>query len=312
MCRRTIIALVALVAAAVAMGCGVGSGKGTDDVQLTVTRDFGRDSLFASTKPKVSGDDTVMRLLQRNAPVKTRYGGGFVQAIGDLAGGRKGGRPYDWFFYINGSLADEGAASTDLHKGDRVWWDHHDWGVTSNVKAVIGSFPAPFRNGLDGKKLPVRVECSDPKSKACDVVADKLVDLGVVAGRSGLGESAADTTLRVLVGPWNRIRGGEAEADLVDRGPRRSGIFARFDKAGDQLTVLDERGRAARTLGAGTGLIAATEANERKPVWFITGTDAAGVETAAEALEEATVADRYALAIADDTPISVPLVGGAG
>ena len=43
-----------------------------------------------------------MRLLQRNFDVKTRYGGGFVQQIDGVAGGREGGRRVDWFYYVNG------------------------------------------------------------------------------------------------------------------------------------------------------------------------------------------------------------------
>ena len=86
-------------------------------------------------------------------------------------------------------------------------------------------------------------------------------------------------------------------------------MFARFDDSGERLEVLDERGRSARTMGAGSGLIAATRANERQPVWFVTGTDAAGVDSAARAFEEGALSDRFALAIADDLPVAVPARG---
>lgn len=305
-----VLCTVCVVLAAVLVGCGVDPGKGTDGVQLTVTRDFGRTSLLETTRPKAESGDTVMGLLKRNAPVTTRDGGGVVQAIGNVAGGRRAGRPFGWSFYVNGSLTDDRATEVELHKGDRVWWDHHDRGVIARVPAVVGSFPEPFRRGLDGRRVPVRVECSDPGSAACDTVAGRLVEVGAVAGRSGLGESAADDTLRVLVGPWSRLRRSEVEADMIDRGPRSSGVFASFDRRADRLTVFDERGRAVRTLGRGAGLVAATEADDRSPVWFVTGTDEAGVRAAASTLDEATLADRYALAVIEDRPVSVPLVGG--
>lgn len=302
--------LPALAAAALALSGCLGAGEASDDVSLTVTRDFGSASLLELARPEVHGSDTVMRLLQRNAEVRTRYGGGFVQAIGDVEGGRRKGRPYDWFFYVNGTLAEEGATAIDLNGGDRIWWDHHDWGVTPRVPAVVGSYPAPFVRGDEGKRLPVRVECEDPRGPACETVADKLIELGVPAGRAGLGASAADDTLRVLVAPWRRLRGSEAEADALDDGPRRSGVFARFDDSGSALTVLDDRGRPARRLGPGTGLVAATRVEGRKPLWFVTGTDPAGVAAAARALGEATLKDRYALVIARDRPVSVPLAAG--
>jgi hypothetical protein len=93
-------------------------------------------------------------------------------------------------------------------------------------------------------------------------------------------------------------------------GPRASGVFARFDAAGDKLAVLDPRGRTARTLGPGTGLIAATRVKDRQPVWFVTGTDAAGVASAARAFDESALTDRFALAVSNDLPVSVPLADG--
>ena len=115
-----------------------------------------------------------MRLLQRNAKVATRFGGGFVQSIDGLAGGRSAGRQLDWFYYVNGVEASRGAAATRLRGGDRVWWDRHDWSAAMRVPAVVGSFPEPFVHGIDGKRLPVRVECAAPGSAPCRQVSQRL------------------------------------------------------------------------------------------------------------------------------------------
>ncbi|MGH2918429.1 MAG: DUF4430 domain-containing protein [Solirubrobacteraceae bacterium] len=308
--RSTALATLCLAAVALA-GCGVGPGEGPgSDVRLTVTRDFGARELVALDQAQTEGSDTVMRALQRNVDeVRTRYGGGFVQEIDGIAGGRRDGRPVDWFVYVNGIQAEKGAAGLDVHGGDRIWWDHHDWGATPDIPAVVGSFPEPFEHGTDGRRLPVRVECSAPGSAQCDTVAGKLTKLGIVAGRSNLSRTPASETLRVLVGPWKRLRGRDVEADSIDEGPRSSGVFARFERSGEELVVLDERGRAARTFGAGTGLVAATKADNRQPVWYVTGTDDAGVTSAARAFDESVLSDRFALAIARDLPVRVPLTG---
>jgi uncharacterized protein DUF4430 len=297
-----------VLAASLALGgCGIGAGSTPNaPVKLTVTRDFGSKAVLESDDAKVAGADTVMRVLARNATVQTRYGGQFVQSINGVRGGRRGGRPLDWFIYVNGILTEQGAGAIDVHGGDRIWWDHHDWGVTPDSRAVVGSFPEPFVHGSEGKRLPVRVECADPAADACSRVADKLLSYGVPVGRSSISRSAADESLRVLVGPWSVLRGGDAEAVALDGGPKASGVYARFDDRGRTLTVLDERGRSARTLGAGSGLIAATRAKQRQPVWFVTGTDDAGVDSAARAFEEGTLADRFALATSDDLPVAVP------
>ena len=304
--RTVVCGVLAAVAAA---GCGVGAGETPDAVRLTVTDAFGSRTLLERPDPEVRGEDTVMRLLQRNARVTTRYGGGFVQSIGGLAGGRRGGRPVDWFFYVNGVLADRGATAVRVRPGDKIWWDHHDWGVTTTIPAVVGSFPEPFVHGVGGRRLPVRVECADPADPACDTVARRLTEVGVVAGRGGTVAGAEVDALRVLVGPWSALRRRDPAAHRVDQGPARSGVYARFDATGRSLDVLDARGRRARRLGAGTGLVAATRLEERPPVWFVTGTDAAGVRSAARALDPSALGEFFALAVSDDRGVRVPEVG---
>jgi hypothetical protein len=172
---------------------------------------------------------------------------------------------------------------------------------------VVGAFPEPFVHGVGGKRLPIRVECSEPRATVCTTVVDRLTRLGVVAARGATGAGKNDETLRVLVGPWKGLRATlDDTVAAVDAGPARSGVFARFDRTAGALLVLDPQGRVARTLGAGSGLIAATRLPDRRPVWFVTGTDDAGVRSAARAFEESALADSYALAISDDRAVQVP------
>ena len=84
-----------------------------------------------------------------------------MQSINGLSGGEEGGQPVDWFYYVNGVQATKGAAATDVHPGDQIWWDRHDWSQAEDIPAVVGSFPEPFLNGFGGKRYPVRVECAD-------------------------------------------------------------------------------------------------------------------------------------------------------
>jgi len=311
---RLALLLGVLAAAALSSGCGITPGEPPGaGVGLTVTRDFGTRSLVDRPRAKVAASDTVMRMLGRNAKVAKRSGG-LVQDINGVARGLRDGRPVGWSFYVNGVESDKGAAAVDVHGGDRIWWDRHDLSEAPDVPAVVGSFPEPFLHGRAGRRLPVRVECADTSSKSCDRVAKELIGRGIPVGRSSLSHSSADETLRVLVGPWKQLRGRDVEADNLDSGPRASGVFARFDEpAAARLVVLDERGQPARTLGAGSGLVAATRAEDRQPVWYVTGTDEAGVAAAARAFDESVLADNFALAIANDLPVRVPLTetGGA-
>ena len=101
-----------------------------------------------------------MRLLQRNYDVETRYGGGFVQEIDGVAGGREDGRRVDWFYYVNGIEAPVGAAERRRRRRRaRVVGPPRSGSAAQRVPAVVGSFPEPFASGLEGKRFPVRLVC---------------------------------------------------------------------------------------------------------------------------------------------------------
>jgi hypothetical protein len=289
-------------------GCGLGAGPTPGAVQLTVTRGFGESELGLPGPLKVTGQETVMSLLMRNYTVSTRYGGGFVQSINGLAGGQEGDRPVDWFYYVNGVQASRGATSTDVRQGDRVWWDLHDWSQTQDVPAVVGSFPQPFLTGIEGKRLPVRIECAEVSGAACRTVTSRLQELGVPAAVAGVGPSEDPLNLRVVVGPWASVR-LSLPAEAIEQGPRSSGVYARFTSGGSALELLDQNGAVTSTLHAGAGLIAATRHGEDDPVWFVTGTDEAGAALAARAFQEGELRNRFALALAPGG--AVPLPDGA-
>jgi hypothetical protein len=170
----------------------------------------------------------------------------------------------------------------------------------------VGQFPAPFTQGQSGRRLPTRVECIEPDSQACDAVHQTLVDLGLPAAKGGLATSFVQETLRVVVGPWPMINGDDT-VGLLEGGPKDSGVFARPLKDGKQLALLNTRGATVRTLGAGSGLIAATKRPESSPVWIITGTDAAGIQAAASAFDEGALAGHFAIAVENGRPVALPL-----
>jgi hypothetical protein len=294
--RRLLLGFT-LAAAAALTGCGLGAGATPGGVQLLITREFGARTLRSLRTPAVHGQETAMSLLLRNATVGTRYGGGFVQSIDGRHGGYEGGEPVDWFYYVNGVEASKGAADVDLHRGDRVWWDLHDWNQTDYIPAVVGSYPEPFRDGIDGRRLPVRVECAEAEGEACRTVAGRLREAGVPAARADLGPAGVGPeSLRVVVGTWNEVR-RELGVQSLQGGPAASGVYARVADSGSIIELLDGQGRSVRTLSGSAGLLAATRYSGEEPEWIVTGTDAAGVELAAHALDEADLHGRFAVAV---------------
>jgi hypothetical protein len=301
---RARIAAAALAVVLACAGCGLGPGKGTGGVDLKVTREFGARGVRSVSAGKVPGSETVMRMLQRSFKVTTRYGGGFVESIDGYAGSSS---DLDWFYYVNGVQAKQGAASTSVHRGDRIWWDLHDWRATNSIPAVVGSFPEPFVHGTGGKRLPTTLECGSGVSAACKTVAAEFKAEHVPAASQYIGTGSGPDTLGVVVGTWPEIR-SQVASQLIAHGPGASGVYARFTgPGGDRLALLDPAGQVVRTLGAGAGLIAATADNTSVPTWLITGTDAAGVRAAARALTPQALRNHFALAVQGSTRMPIPL-----
>jgi hypothetical protein len=307
------LALAVLCALLAGSGCGFGEGETTGEVRLTVTRDFGNERLHEGIDSETASEgDTAMRLLQANYDVETRFGGGFVQEIDGLSGGRDRGRQADWFYYVNGIEAPVGAAERRLSAGERVWWDHHAWEAAQRIPAVVGSFPEPFVSGLEGKKFPVRLVCADGESRSCDEVEERLGDAGVNAvSRTVIQQSLGEEVLRVIVGRWSDIRRDNVVRRL-ERGPGVSGVFARPTSTGDAFVLLDGDGGQVRTLRAGAGLVAATSVEAQAPTWIVTGTDDVGVAAAAAAFTDERLEQHFALAVQGGADLPLPVVTAQG
>ncbi|HTU84224.1 MAG TPA: DUF4430 domain-containing protein [Solirubrobacteraceae bacterium] len=301
-----VAALASAIAVAFALaGCGLGAGKGTSDVALTVTRDFGSVPVGSVTERQVSGSQTVMRMLERSFRITTRYGGGFVESIDGFSGTSD---RRDWFYYVNGIEAPLGAAGTSVHKGDRIWWDLHDWSATDSIPAVVGSYPEPFVHGIDGRRYPTTLECASDTTAACQKVTSQLDAIGVKVASQALGAGGSGTdSLAVVVGTWRDIQ-GQFDASEIEHGPDSSGIYARFAGTnGSALELLNPHAQVARTLGGAAGLVAAIGNSSTAPVWIVTGTDAAGVSAAAAALTPARLDYHFAVAVQGQTVLPVPL-----
>jgi hypothetical protein len=311
--RRLFVVLVLALALG---GCGLGSGGSSSKdggAELTVSHNFGADEVGTTKSKSIPGGETVMRQLERQYTVATRYGGGFVQEIDGVSGGRRGGRPVDWFFYVNGIESPTGAAARKLAPGDRVWWDHHDWGAAMRIPAVVGSFPEPFTSAARGKRLPIRVECADNSRRECEEVQTRLENAGAQVGGLGtLGTVAGRGVLRLLVGTWSQVR-VDPTAQRMEQGPKVSGVFAKPAPGGKSIALLDAQGKTVRTLGAGSGLVAASQYLDQQPTWVVTGTDAVGVASAAAALVEDRLKDHFAVALerGREVPLPLPVEDGA-
>jgi hypothetical protein len=313
--RRPLLAALLLVLLSLVAGaCSINAGEEKGPARLLVTRDFGERRVLAATEEPIATGETVMRLLMRNANVETRYSGRFVNEINGIASATAGGRRFDWLYYVNGIEAEVGAAERKVEGNDRVWWDYHDWTGAMRTPAVVGSYPEPFLHGTEGKRYPVRIDCADGEADACRDASNRLQDADIASSTSALGSPAGKEVLRLVVGKWSAVR-QDAASEQIEQGPDESGVFARFTPAGQgevyELELLDAQTRTVRTLGPGSGLVAATRFEDQAPTWVVAGTDSIGLQRAIALLDERALGSRFAVASEGRGPIALPLGGGA-
>jgi Domain of unknown function (DUF4430) len=211
--RRALAALATLVLLA---GCGsFGAGGEEGKATLWVTRDRGAELLL---DVEVDAGQSLMRALDAQVELETRYGGRYIQAIDGLEGSLDDQR--DWFWFVNGYEGDRSASSYRLHDGDVAWVDYRGWEREGEARVVVGAFPEPFLHGYAGEIRPAVVRFEGSRARATrlarEIGADSVEPLGapvpeganVLELRDGparasaelLGETAGDPVRFVLGG----------------------------------------------------------------------------------------------------------------
>lgn len=273
------------------------------DVRVVVTRDFGRQVLLDATIEVAPGCSS-LAALEQVTDVTTAYGGGFVDSINGLRSQYSGGQAeqYDWLVYFNGIQSKTGALDYTMRQDDVQRWDFRHWSFRISIPAIVGDFPEPFLHGYAGRVKPTIIVYDGGFEQDAEAVEDALVGLGVadVSSQpiSELGDDdkrnanliiigySDDEMLTEMNGVWNRL-----------------GFFARFEDG--MLDIYTGTGERAARYGPGTGIIQATQSpwNPRSTaacenvVWMVSGTDAAGIEAAAQALATRSSELQHAFAV---------------
>jgi Domain of unknown function (DUF4430) len=140
--RHRSFAVVAVLLALFAAACGGGDEGGQaaetqappaeSQAAVLVTQDCGETVVVEKTE--VPAGQTALQALDRVADIETDDGGKFVTAIEDIE--QDESKQLAWLFYVNGKMAQVGAAEVRLRAGDVEWWDLHDWDETCPVPAA--------------------------------------------------------------------------------------------------------------------------------------------------------------------------------
>jgi len=283
----------------------------SSQARVVVTTDYGAQTIVDVAVTLEEGT-TAMQALKSVAEVGTAYGGGFVQSINGIGGTRE--RRTDWFYAVNGILANRGAAEHVLRDGDIEHWDYRQWGFRRNVSATLGCFPSFFLNGYNGVVRPTAVAWEAPYESEAAAIVSLLESCGV--------DNVEAVELPLLSDEWRQERnlvvvagpGHETVRELYALWDKL-GLFTRLE--GSSLHVYTPSGEEAAVFTEGTGVLEAMQ-NPWNPsgtgacenvVLLVSGTDADGVRAAAGALVEssAAVTAWCGAVVREGVPMSVPV-----
>ncbi|MDY6796923.1 MAG: DUF4430 domain-containing protein [Actinomycetota bacterium] len=285
-------ALGALLVVAVAFfavrGCAFmpwnGSGEGIG-VRVTVSRDFGGEVL-KDVSVEVRDSSSAMQALQEVAVVETSYGGGFIDAVNGLVsgyeGGAESGEKKDWFFYVNGQMADVGAGEYLPREGDRLVFDYHCWEYAMFTPTLVGCFPEPFVNGYREPPESCAVVYAPAWEGEAQELERALGDAGAAACEPRELEEGwrpSEGEYAIVIGTVSELEAAPFFAEANGHASRL-GMYA-FFQDGD-MVIVDARGDEARRLGSGAGLVEGVgpRLGDGESALVVTGTDPGGLRAA--------------------------------
>ncbi len=248
----------------------------TFNVQVVITKNFGR-SLMLEEYVQIETGTTAMDTLKKVAEVETRYGGGFVYSINNVSSQYTGTNPTkkDWFFYVNGMLANVGATDYQMCEGDIEHWDFHDWSFYPTVSAIIGDFPEPFLHGYGGKTMKTIIVYQEGFKEEASLIKNSLTSFGVkhvlTKTLTNLKEEEKKHSNLILIGTQNF-----QPIQELNKIHEKLGFYVYFDDG--KMVLLDCKGNVVKKSTSG-GVIQATQ-NPWNPkgtltcenvVWVISG-----------------------------------------
>lgn len=246
-----------------------------DNAELWITKNF-TESVILKKEIKIEKRN-VMQILDNYADIETAFAGGYVAAINAIKSSPEG---RDWFYYINGIMADVGALEYFPKEGDVIWWDYHQWNYGVYPAALIGAYPQPFLIS------PVYIYVTKNLKKGAEELRESLHKYGV-GGIKIEDFSAANVfdypgNICLVVGRWEELRENKFIKEIYDN-YKKTGFFARFEQ--NKIASLNTKGKIAHSFEEGAVIIAAKVGLSRdNPIWFITGTSDRAVNQACSLL----------------------------
>lgn len=281
--------LIILLSLVAFIGCDENNVINQDgSIEILVSKDFGQDRL-SNKQINFEEGQTVLDVLNEHHEIETAYGGGFINSIDGLKSGftnQKNREKIDWFYYVNGILAQVGAGDYEVRTGDSVIWDYHNWDDSTYLSSIIGAYPKNFVQGYNGNKLNMNILYTKGYEKEGKKLQKYLdnhggEDIQVLAISE---EALKDNTLNtIVIGPWDKLSQYDYIHQLY-KNREKTGIFFEIDQ---QVTALNYSRKQTKTFEKGAAITSVLkDYGDMSTIWLITGNDETFIRKGVECLYE--------------------------
>lgn len=215
--------------------------------------------------------------------METSFGGGFVSEMLDRES--DAARQRDWFYWVDGVLADVGARDRDLGEGEEAWWDYRDWSELTDIWAVVGQWPAPF------------VAAGSPDR---GVFADEPLRAALMA-QGATSSDDPGSPFRVRVGSHEELAASDLAWKRAITDPDAAGLTVAIDDG--QIVALGADGEKRAPVPGARALAAAVPSMlepKRGVLMVVAGLDRESAAAAAETIADSPEVLRLRFAVAFD------------
>lgn len=309
--RKIVLFFLTIIITFSLIGCSKEASLETGQVNVIVSRDFGSEEL-ATKSIGLSADLSVIEVMEENFHIETAYGGGFINAINGLKSGFTGAKEkkkIDWFYYVNGIMAQVGASEYYLKPKDLVIWDYHDWSNNIYGSSIIGAYPMNFINGHVGNILKTEILYAKDYKEESREVLEFLKGKGLQnielkkLDEEGLDNGEINS---IVIGAWDEISKFSYIKDIYNNG-KKSGLFFKFDK---NIKGLNQKGQVSKEYEKGAVITSIVkEYGLTGTMWLITGNDKNSIKRAVKLLYEAPekIKGAFSVIVTDDDVVKIPV-----
>ncbi len=170
--KRGIISVIVIIAIVIIAVLNYPKGEKSGEARIIISLNYGKTVILDKIIP---AGKSALYSLKSVANVSTSYGGGFVNGINGIMSNKE--EKKDWFYYINGILANVGSSQYILQDGDIMRWDYHYWGDMMFINAEIEDFPEPLLHGYSGKNYPTIIAYESEYGDVANILYSHLKDI---------------------------------------------------------------------------------------------------------------------------------------